>query len=110
MKSRERTTLYGTILEKPLIDLASVRLANRPAPEPEIGEVETGIPVPQKPGRGAGEASLAVQALQAGQSRLFRNVDAKRLYAYAKSARVKGFGEAYAIRTVEDGIRVWRLE
>jgi hypothetical protein len=109
MKNSERTTGYGTILTKPAVDLASVRLTRSPPPEPMIGAVEVGIPVPKKPGREASEVAAAVYALQAGQSRLFRNVDAKRLYGYAKMAKQKGLGTEYAIRTVEDGIRVWRL-
>ena len=109
MKNSERVTGYGTILTKPAVDLASVRLTRSSPPDPEIGAVEVGIPVPKKPGKQAGEVAAAVYALQAGQSRLFKNVDAKRLYGYAKMAKQKGLGTEYAIRTVEDGIRVWRL-
>jgi hypothetical protein len=109
MKNSERVTGYGTIIDKPTVDLASVRLARRSPPEPEIGAVEVGIPVPKKPGKQAGEVAAAVYALQAGQSRLFKNVDPKRLYGYAKMAKQKGLGTEYAIRAVEDGIRVWRL-
>jgi hypothetical protein len=109
MKTSARVTGYGTILDKPAVDLASVRLAKCPQPEPDIGDIETGIPVPKKPGRETSQIAAAVQALQVGQSRLFRNVEAKRLYGHAKVARNKGIGTEYAIRTVADGVRVWRL-
>jgi hypothetical protein len=108
MKS-ERTTAYGTILNKPAVDLASVRLARRPAPEPEIGDIEVGIPVPKKPGKQHSLAAAAVLELKPGQSRLFRNVEVKRLYGYAKTAKNKGIGQEYAVRLTDDGVRVWRL-
>jgi hypothetical protein len=39
MKTSERVTGYGTIIDKPAVDLASVRLARRPQPcaNPGIG-------------------------------------------------------------------------
>jgi len=109
MKTSERTTGYGTIIDKPAVDLASVRLTRRPAPEPEIGEIEVGIPVPKKPGKQASDLAKSVQALQAGQSRLYRNVEVKRLYGHAKVAKEKGCGSEYAVRMTDNGVRVWRL-
>ena len=104
-----RITGYGTIVDKPAVDFANVRLARRPAPEPEIGEIEVGIPLPKKPGKQASDLAKSVQALQAGQSRLYRNVDTKRLYGHAKVAKEKGCGSEYAVRMTDDGVRVWRL-
>jgi hypothetical protein len=104
-----RATGFGTLPNKPAVDLATVRMARKPAPEPEIGAIETGIPVPKKPGKQHSTAAAAVQELQPGQSRLFRNVDVKRLYGCAKVAKQKGFGQEYAVRMMDDGVRVWRL-
>ena len=106
--SNQPARRYGEIADKGAVDLASVRL-RKVEPEPIIGEVEYGIPVPSKPGKAHSDASRAVQELQVGQSRLFVGIDAKRLYGYAKVARKKGFGEEYAVRMVEDGVRVWRI-
>jgi len=105
-----RPTGYGTIANKPAVDLATVRLSRNPAPEFVIGEIETGIPIPPKPGKLHSGPALAVQELQPGQSRLFTNVDVKRLYGYAKTAKLKGCGQEYAVRNVEGGVRVWRVK
>ena len=104
-----RATGFGTLSDKPAVDLSAVRFARKPAPEPDIGAIETGIPVPKKPGKQHSAAAAAVQELKAGQSRLFRNVEVKRLYGYAKVAKQKGFGNEYAVRMTDDGVRVWRL-
>lgn len=106
--SNQPARRYGEIADKGAVDLASVRL-RKVEPEPIIGEIEDGIPVPPKPGKAHSDASKAVQELQVGQSRLFVGIDVKRLYGYAKVARKKGFGEDYAVRMVEDGVRVWRI-
>jgi hypothetical protein len=109
MKNNGRITGFGTIADKPAVDFASVRLARRPQPEPEIGAVEVGIPLPKKPGKQASDIARSVQALQPGESRLYRNVETKRLYGHAKVAKEKGCGKEYAVRMTEDGVRVWRL-
>ena len=100
--------LYGEDLDKGSVDLATVRLVQAKA-EVEIGAIEDGIPVPKLPGRVPSAKYLAVCELQPGQSRLFK-ADSKSLYGHAKRAKLKGFGSLYAIRAVEDGTRVWRLE
>ena len=106
--SAQNARRFGEGIDKGAVDLASVRL-RKAEPEPIIGEVEYGIPVPSKPGKAHSDASRAVQELKVGQSRLFVGIDAKRLYGYAKVAKKKGFGSEYAVRMVEDGVRVWRI-
>ena len=100
--------LYGEDLDKGAVDLAAVRLV-QPTAEVEIGAIEDGIPVPKLPGRVPSAMYLAVCELQPGQSRLFK-AELKSLYGHAKRAKRAGFGSLYAIRAVEDGTRVWRLE
>jgi hypothetical protein len=100
--------LYGEDLDKGAVDLAAVRLV-QPTAEVEIGAIEDGIPVPSQPGRLPSAMFNAVCELKPGQSRLF-NAKPKSLYAHAKRAKQKGFGSLYAVRTVADGTRVWRLK
>jgi hypothetical protein len=105
-----RATGFGSNIPKAPVDLASVRMV-RPQPEPVIGPVESGIPLPPKLGKQHSAPAQAIQELQPGQSRLFQNIAVKRLYGYAKVAKQKGFGNEYAVRLdlENDGARVWRL-
>lgn len=107
--AKRRDIPFGEGIDKGAVDLASVRLTPAPAKGPIIGAIETGIPVPPKPGRSASELYQAVAELEAGQSRLFENVDPKRLYGHAKRAKEQGKGREYAVRTTDSGCRVWRL-
>jgi hypothetical protein len=103
-----RVRWHGEDLDKGAVDLATVRLAQA-KDEVEIGAIEEGIPVPKLLGRVPSAIYTAVCELQPGQSRLFK-ADAKSLYGHAKRAKLKGFGSLYAIRAVEQGARVWRIE
>lgn len=107
MLTKRPIPMYGEGIDKGAVDIAAVRM-KRLAPEPVIGGIETGIPVPSRPGRVAGELRRAVEELQPGQSRLFEKVEPKALYHSAKQARLKTGGE-YAVRRTDDGVRVWRL-
>jgi hypothetical protein len=108
--TRRVNLLDGQVDAQPSVDLATVRMTRAPAPAAVIGPVETGIPVPPKPGRQASEVCQVITELKPGQSRFFQRVDAKRLYGYVKRAREKGFGEEYAVRAIDDGHRVWRVK
>lgn len=106
--SRRTLKPFGDLGGTPALEAATAR-TRRVEAEPVIGPVEVGIPVPPKPGRAPSDVCDAVAALQPGQSRLFANVDPKRLYGYAKRARQRGRGSEYAVRAVEGGHRVWRV-
>lgn len=106
--SRRTLKPFGDLGGMPPLDAAVSRL-RRAESEPVIGPVETGLPVPPKSGRAPSDVCDAVAALQPGQSRLFQNVDPKRLYGYAIRARQRGHGTEYAVRAVEGGHRVWRI-
>ena len=101
--------LYGEDLDKGAVDLATVRLVQANENVLDIGAIEEGIPVPSQPGRLPSAMFNAVCELKPGQSRLF-NAKPKSLYAHAKRAKQKGFGSLYAVRTVADGTRVWRIQ
>lgn len=113
--SRPRTAtsprLYGEQLDKGPVDLATVpmKAVRRSVDEPVIGEIEIGLPVPPKPGRSASALYQAVAELKAGQSRLFENVEPKKLYGHARRAKEQGAGSEYAVRATDNGCRVWRL-
>lgn len=104
-----RETGYGTMTDRPAVDLATVRLTPPQAKGPVIGAIETGIPLPPRPGRQASELYQAVAELQPGQSRLFERVAPKKLYGHAKRAKEQDKAREYAVRAVGDGCRVWRL-
>jgi hypothetical protein len=104
-----RATGFGSGIDKGTVDLASVRLTPPPAKGPIIGAIETGIPVPPKPGRQASELYQAVAELQPGQSRLFERVDPTKLYGHAKRAKDQDKRREYAVRATDGGCRVWRL-
>lgn len=97
---------FGVIRNPFPVDLATVRMGEQGA---EIGPVEEGVPVPPRPGRQPGEVAQAVYALEPGQSRRFEKITGKALYHTAKVARVKGYGEEYAVRGDGEGYRVWRI-
>jgi hypothetical protein len=103
--------LFGEQVDKGPVDLATVRMtpAPRAADEPVIGEIEAGVPVPPMPGRSPSILYQAVAEIKAGQSRLFANVEPKKLYGHAKRAKEKGLGSEYAVRMTDNGCRVWRL-
>lgn len=107
--NEQRATGYGTLPSKGAVDLASVRLRNVKS-EPVIGDVEVNVPIPPKPGKQASDIAKSVQSLKVGQSRLYRNVEAKRLYGHCKVAREKVSGAEYTVRMMDDGVRVWRVK
>ncbi|MFO0253390.1 MAG: hypothetical protein ACK52V_04670 [Betaproteobacteria bacterium] len=100
---------FGEGIDKGAVDLASVRLTPATPKGPVIGAIESGIPVPPKPGRSASELYEAVAELKAGQSRLFEHVEPKKLYGHAKRAKENGLGSEYAVRATDNGCRVWRI-
>ena len=77
----------------------------------QIGPIQTGIPLPPRPGKKASEARMAIAELQPGESRVLRGVNPKSIYSHCKLlSKLDNGGTEYATRTIADGIvRVWRV-
>lgn len=73
-------------------------------PNGEI-KIETGVPMPTK-GRGA-PRKYPWYEMNVGDSFLVPGKTHKRWHATAKAERLTGF--KFSVRTVEGGVRVWRI-
>lgn len=69
--------------------------------------IEKGIPVPQMKGRPKSEMTLIFEAMQPGDS-FFVKMNRTKLHGQLSYMRRKN-GFKFATRTIEDGVRVWRL-
>lgn len=72
-----------------------------------IGPVQTGIPLPPKPGARAHAVRIAMEELDVGESRIFSGVPSRKLVYTAATIR-KVLGRSYAVRQIGDVVRVWR--
>lgn len=73
-------------------------------------EIEGDIPLPKKASRGA-NAKYPFASLAVGQSFLARDGKTNCLSACARAwAKRNGAAARFAVRTVDGGVRVWRVE
>jgi hypothetical protein len=103
-----RQSGFGSIPDKPVVDLATVRMTSTPA-EVVIGPVETTVPAPsQYIPRQPGPITASVLELAAGQSRLISGATMTQVRSACGLVRKKIEGASYVIRAEENALRVWR--
>lgn len=79
----------------------------------DIGAVQTGIPVPIKPGGKASPERRAIEELDAGESRVFTGYASRMLVNTCGSIRKKYPGRKFSVRSMGENsriVRVWRTE
>lgn len=74
-----------------------------------IGPIQSGIPLPPKPGPRSSVFRVAMEELEVGESRVFSGVASRKLGQTAATIK-KVLGYSYAVRRVGDVVRVWRVE
>lgn len=76
---------------------------------PVIGEVQTGIPVPPRPGKQPSALRKAIAELEPGQSRVIKNVPRTSLYHHCKNL-MKEFPESiWLTRTINEEQQIYRV-
>jgi hypothetical protein len=78
----------------------------------KIGGVQTGIPVPIRPGGKASPERRAIEEMDAGESRVFQGYTSRLLVSHCASVRKKFPERKYTVRSMGDGlpvVRVWRV-
>lgn len=77
----------------------------------EIGAPQVGIPVPVRPGGKSSAERIAIEELDAGESRVFTGYKSRLLVQTCASIRKKDPSRKYSVRSMGAGspvVRVWR--
>lgn len=79
----------------------------------EIGQIQSNLPVPTRPGGKASTERLAIEELDANESRTFKGYKSSQLVYICSSIRKRYPERKFAVRSIGNSglvVRVWRLK